>query len=389
MPHLHFGAGYSLDEAAGRYADTIADDPGNAVRARDAFVTESLPFADRLAARYRGRGVGWEDLRQVARLALVKAINKLDPERGSFTAYAALTVRGELRRHFRDTGWDLHVPRHTQEVALELWRVIDEFGQELARPPSRAELSARLRIAPVELEAALSATRAYKVLSLNAPAPRGRGHDDEPTELGDLHGGPDPDLEAVEDRVTLQDLLTRLPAREREILALRFSAEYSQIEIAKAMGISQMHVSRLLSRALTWLRAGMVSDRGTAHRPSLDHIESHPAALPFAVANEGGVVVVRMCGEIDADVAGSLRAALEFYARHAHAGVRIDLLRVPFIDAAGIAALAAAYGTARGRSLDFALVNASSMVTRTLCVAGLGAFVDRRSSSVAPVREPA
>jgi RNA polymerase sigma-B factor len=206
--------------------------------------------------------------------------------------------------------------------------------------------------------------------------------------LGDLHGCPDPDLEAVEDRVTLRILLTRLPAREREILALRYAGEYSQIEIAKAMGISQMHVSRLLSRALTWLRAGMLSDRGIAHRPGLDHIESHPAALPFGVTNEGGVVVVRVRGEIDADVAGSMRAALEFHARHARAGVRVDLLRVPFIDAAGIAALAAAYGVARGRSMDFALVNASSVVTRTLCIAGLGALVDRRSSGMAPVWEP-
>jgi RNA polymerase sigma-B factor len=381
MRNVQVGHNCSLDDAAGRYAGTVADDPANAGGAREAFVTEALPFADRLAARYRGRGVGLDDLRQVARLALVKAIDNLDPERGSFTAYAALTVRGELRRHFRDTGWALHVPRQTQELALELWRVVDDLSHELARAPSRAELSARLGVAPVDLEAALSATRAYNALSLNAPARGGRDHDGDFAEFGDVHGGPDADLEAVDDRITLRELLTRLPAREQEILALRFYGNRSQAEIAEAMGISQMHVSRLLSRALTWLRAAMLSDGVPARWTGVDHDEPDPAALPIVVTNDAGVAVIRMRGEIDADVAGRLRAALEFYARHAHAGIRIDLRLVPFIDAAGIAALAAAYGVTRGRGLTFVLVNASPLVTRTLCVAGLASLVDRHRST--------
>ncbi|MEV0720972.1 sigma factor, partial [Asanoa sp. NPDC050611] len=131
----------SLDEAASRYV-TAGAEPG----ARDAFVLAAMPFADRLANRYRGRGVPLDDLRQVARLALIKAVNQLDLERGSFTAYAVVTVRGELRRHFRNTGWDLHVSRPLQELTVDVWHAVDELTGVLSRTPTRAELANRLGV---------------------------------------------------------------------------------------------------------------------------------------------------------------------------------------------------------------------------------------------------
>src|SRR5687767_2956807 len=123
-----------LDAAAERYAQRVAGHDGAAAgRARAEFVADLVPFADRLASRYRDRGVPYDDLCQVARLAMIKAVDQLDLERGSFTAYAVVTVRGALRRHFRDTAWDAHVPRPVQELALRVWAAADDLNRELCR----------------------------------------------------------------------------------------------------------------------------------------------------------------------------------------------------------------------------------------------------------------
>ncbi|MEV4537508.1 sigma-70 family RNA polymerase sigma factor [Asanoa sp. NPDC049518] len=355
----------SLDEAASRYATTRTE-PG----ARDAFVLAAMPFADRLASRYRGRGVPLDDLRQVARLALIKAVNQLDPERGSFTAYAVTTVRGELRRHFRNTAWDLRVPRPLQELTVDAWKAVDDLTGDLSRAPTRAELAAQLGVGERDVDRALQASNAYTAASLDAPAHDQSGRDGDGPALGGLLGAPDADLESVDDRLTVRRLLAQLPAREQQILALRFYGNRSQTEIAQATGMSQMHVSRLLSRSLTWLREAMLSEVPPVW-PGADN-DAEPETLIHGVTSRAGVAVVALRGEIDADNAGQLREKLGFYCRHAPAGVQVHLGRVPFVDAAAAAALAGSYAIAQRRGVTFELCAASATVSRSLRAAGLG-----------------
>lgn len=358
----------SLDHAAIRYAGVAGDDPSG--QARERFVIEALPIADRVAGRYQGRGAAFDDLRQVARMGLIKAIDNLDPERGSFTAYAVATMRGELRRHFRNTSWDVHVPRATQELTLQMWRAVDDLSRELGRPPNRTELAARLDASPADLEEALRASSAWNARSLNAPA---RHSEDESAELGELLGAVDPDLDGVDDRLTMRTLIAQLPEREQKILALRFYGNLSQMEIAKATGVSQMHVSRLLTRALTWLREAMLSDVPPPW-PGVDS-DAGLVGLVVGVAHQDGAVVVSVRGEIDRDNVDELRRQLDFYCRHARGAVRIDLQRVPFVDAAGFASLAACFGLARRRGVGFGLTNVNATVARGLRAAKLGHLV--------------
>ncbi|MEV0718789.1 sigma-70 family RNA polymerase sigma factor, partial [Asanoa sp. NPDC050611] len=223
-----------------------------------------------------------------------------------------------------------------------------------------------------DVDSALRASDAYTAASLDAPV---RGQDGDAAELGGLLGTPDADLESVDDRLTVRRLLARLPAREQQILALRFYGNRSQTEIAQETGLSQMHVSRLLSRSLTWLREAMLSDVPPAW-PGMDK-EADTDSPVSAVTNRAGVAVVELRGEIDTDNAGQLREALGFYCRHAPTGVEVDLRRVPFVDAAAVAALAAAYDVARRRGVSFALLGSSATVRRSLRVAGLGHLLSR------------
>ena len=357
----------SLDAAAARYARRIAGQDGaEAGEARAEFVTALVPFADRLASRYRDRGVPYDDLCQVARLAMIKAVDQLDPERGSFTAYAVVTVRGALRRHFRDTAWDVHVPRPVQELTLRAWSAADDLNGELSRPPTRAELATRVGVPAPELAAALLAGDAKRARSLNAPAADGV------SEIGDLLGAPDDDLDGVDDRLTVRDLLARVPARERRILVLRFYGNHTQAEIAAATGLSQMHVSRLLSRTLGWLRAAMLGDPPPPWPGPDDRFDDD---LAIEVTHTDGGTVVAVRGEVDADNAERLRAEVTHFCRHAKEAVRVDLRRVPLLDAAGAAALGRAYTVARCRGVDFALVEPTPTVARCLRVAGLAPLV--------------
>ena len=248
-----------LDAAALAYAARIAGlPPERRQEARDDLVRFALPFAGRLARRYRGRGEPLEDLEQVARLGLVNAVDRYDPERGSFTAYAAITIVGEIKRHFRDRTWGVHVPRRLRDLILEVGQATAALTSELSRTPSVAELAARLETPEEEILAALESAAGYSPASLNAPV-----GGESSAEFGDLVGESDTDLESVDDRVTVSGLLGRLPWRERRILAMRFYGNQTQAEIAARFGISQMHVSRLLSRALTWLRQAMLADTPT------------------------------------------------------------------------------------------------------------------------------
>lgn len=228
-----------------------------------------LPLARQLARRYAGRGEPLDDLTQTATVGLIKAIDRFEPDRGSdFVAFAAPTVAGEIRRHFRDRTWQMKVPRRLQELRLAIRDSADGLAQRLGHTPSTGELAADLRVSPDEIVEGRQAGQAYAPLSLEADvSPAG----DTSGKLGDLVGEEDADLAYVELRMTLAPALDRLPDREKRILCLRFYANLTQAEIAARVGISQMHVSRLLSRSLRLLREAITDDR-----PSRPECSSRP-----------------------------------------------------------------------------------------------------------------
>jgi RNA polymerase sigma-B factor len=222
-------------------------DPG----LRDQLIEAHLGLAEYLARRFANRGEPLDDLVQVASLGLVKAVERFDPERGlEFTTFATPTIVGELKRHFRDKGWAVRVPRRVQELHLRVTRVIDDLATELGRSPTVQEIAQRAGTTEDEVVEAIDAGSAYRSASLDA----GRGDDDEsPGLLGQL-GEADPELARAERRAALGPLISGLPEREQVMLYLRFYEGMTQSEIAKRLGISQMHVSRLLSRSLQQLR---------------------------------------------------------------------------------------------------------------------------------------
>jgi len=234
--------------------DLPADSPDRPhVRAR--LIELYLPLAEYLARRFRNRGEPLDDLVQVAGVGLIKSVDGYDPNRGAaFTSYAIPMIVGELKRHFRDKGWDVRVPRRLQELRLELSKVSGELAQQLGRSPTVADLAERVGVSEEEIIEGIESGHAYRALSINAPAGSAAG-EDAAGELGDLLGGADRELEAVDDRESLRPLIARLPVREQRIIAMRFFGNLTQTQIAERLGISQMHVSRLLAHALTFLRS--------------------------------------------------------------------------------------------------------------------------------------
>jgi RNA polymerase sigma-B factor len=221
-------------------------------RVRSRVIELYLPLARHLAGRFRNRGEQQDDLVQVATVGLIKAVDGFDPANGApFVGYAAPTVTGELKRHFRDKCWDIRVPRRIQETRLRINRVTGELAQRLGRSPTVTDLAAELDTDEEHIIEALDAGRAYRTLSLDAPA---SSDADGPTDLSSLLGEPDPDLEQTENREALRPLLARLPEREQRIIALHFFGNRTQSQIATELGLSQMHISRLLSKALQTLR---------------------------------------------------------------------------------------------------------------------------------------
>ncbi|MDT0527890.1 SigB/SigF/SigG family RNA polymerase sigma factor [Micromonospora sp. DSM 115977] len=357
-----------LDAAALAYAARIEGlPPERRQEARDDLVRFALPFAGRLARRYRGRGEPLEDLEQVARLGLVNAVDRYDPERGSFTAYAAITIVGEIKRHFRDRTWGVHVPRRLRDLILEVGQATSALTSELSRAPTVAELAERLETPQEEVLAALESAAGYSPASLNAPV-----GGESSAEFGDLVGESDNALESVDDRVTVSGLLHRLPWRERRILAMRFYGNQTQAEIAARFGISQMHVSRLLSRALTWLRQAMLADapppwqNGTAE-------SSEPAKTRISVRHNGDRVVVEVGGEVDRDGADQLRRAMLEAVTGQPAEVVVDLVGAGGFDAGGIAALMAGREAAARTGVPLRLTRVQPAVRRSLTAAGLAA----------------
>jgi RNA polymerase sigma-B factor len=225
---------------------------GDAI-ARDELVSRFLPLARRLAVRYRRPGEPLEDLMQVASLGLLKAIDRFDEARGvPFASYAAPTIDGELKRYLRDTTWAAHVPQRMRERALEVTRATEHLRRTLGRSPTTDEVARDLDVTVTDVLDAAEAATAYDALSLDSP---GHPHADDAPVWGDLLGAEERRYDLIEYEVTLGPAMRALPARQRAILRLRFAEDMTQAEIAEALGISQMHVSRLLRQALAKLRA--------------------------------------------------------------------------------------------------------------------------------------
>jgi len=220
---------------------------------RDDIVAGQLGLAEYLARRFKNRGEPIEDLVQVALVGLLKAVERFDPERGlEFSTFATPTIVGELKRHFRDKGWAVRVPRRVQELHLRMGTVVNALSQELGRSPTIPEIAERAEVSVDEVLEAMEAGRAYRFTSIDASSneesDRGMG----PTAA--QLGADDLGLEEVEQRMMLSPLIASLPKREQMIVYLRFFRGMTQSEIATRLGISQMHVSRLLARSLVQLR---------------------------------------------------------------------------------------------------------------------------------------
>jgi RNA polymerase sigma-B factor len=333
-------------------------------RLREDLIRGCMPFAGRLARRFSGRGESVEDLEQVARLGLINAVDRYDPGRGSFTAYAMITISGEIKRHFRDRTWGVHVPRRLQDLSLEIGHASVVLSNVLARRPTTAELAAHLRISEDAVVEAMESAAGYTPASLNAPV----GGGPQAGEFGDLFGAVDRDLESVDDRLTVSHLLLRLPARERRMLAMRFYGNSTQSEIAAELGISQMHVSRLLSRSLAWLREAMLTDAP----PRWDGAGDDAPELHVAESVTDDVQTVRVRGEIDRDSAEGLRRRLRRAIMSGmYTGIVVDLSGVALIDAAAVSMLMDTVQAARDTAVDLAITGAQPYVARILAVAGL------------------
>ena len=217
--------------------------------AREELVERFLPLARDLALRYTYADEPFDDLLQVASLGLIKAIDRFDPDRGAkFTSFATPTILGELKRHFRDKGWALHVPRNLQERTLAVNRETETLSKELGRSPKPREVAQALGCSVEEVLEAQQAALSYEAASLDAPTTR---DDEEAAPLVDLMGSEDPAYELVEVRDAIASTWKVLPGVERQVLELRFMHDLTQREIGQRLGYSQMHVSRLLRRALS------------------------------------------------------------------------------------------------------------------------------------------
>ena len=220
-------------------------------RARGELVELHLPLVEHCARRFLNRGEPFEDLVQVGTIGLIKAVDRFDTDRGvEFSTYATPTILGEIKRHFRDKGWAIRVPRRLQELRMSIASVTSELSQQLGRSPTPTEVAERLGIEVEEVMEGLESANAYSTLSLDA----GDNGDDGLGSMLETMGSTDDALDHVEIRESIRPLIEALPPREKQILLLRFFRQMTQSQIAEEVGISQMHVSRLLTRTLAELR---------------------------------------------------------------------------------------------------------------------------------------
>ena len=224
---------------------------------REALAQLHLPLVEYLAKRFKDRGEPLDDLVQVGSVGLLKAIDRFDLDREvEFSTYATPTIVGELKRYFRDKGWAVRVPRRLQELSLRLNKVVAQMTQDLGRTPTIPEIAKNAQLSEEEVLEALESGQAYSTTSLDAPS----GDDEDAPNRVDRIGEDDFRLDNLEYFASLAPLIERLPERERTILYLRFFRGMTQSKIAEEVGISQMHVSRLLNRILEFLRTGMEGD---------------------------------------------------------------------------------------------------------------------------------
>jgi len=234
--------------------------------AREQLVERFLPLARQLARRYQRGGEQLDDLIQVASLGLLKAIDRFDPARETaFSSFAVPTILGELKRHFRDKGWSVRVPRDLQEMAVRVDRMADEMSRELGRAPTPAEIAKRAGVTLEQVLEAREASAAYRAVSLDRPRTE---NDEEGDPYADAFGIEDPGFGLAEDSATVERLMQVLSEREREVLRLRFEEDLTQSEIGQRVGVSQMHVSRLIRQSIARLRDEADGDvKGTQPRP--------------------------------------------------------------------------------------------------------------------------
>jgi RNA polymerase sigma-B factor len=224
------------------------------VAARDGLVALHLPLVEHCARRFRNRGEPFEDLVQVGTIGLIKSIDRFDVDRGvEFSTYATPTIIGEIKRYFRDKGWAIRVPRRLQELRMQIGATTAELTQTLGRSPTPRELAEVIGCSVDDIVEGIESSNAYATLSLDAADD---GSDDGVSML-ELMGLDDEELEQIEIRESIRPLLEALPSREKRILLLRFFRNKTQAEIAAEIGVSQMHVSRLLSRTLEQLRTSL------------------------------------------------------------------------------------------------------------------------------------
>jgi RNA polymerase sigma-B factor len=224
--------------------------------AREQVLVELMPLVRSLAARYAGRGEPLDDLVQVGAVGLIKAVDRFDVTRGvEFTSYGVPTIVGEIRRHFRDRAWAMHVPRRIKELSVRLSRVLDELTTTLGRSPTIAEIAQAAAVDEEDVIDALDASHAYATRSLDAPSAGGDS-------FAEGLAGADPGFDGVDDRWVLSAGLEALDARARRIVELRFFEERTQSQIAAELGISQMHVSRLLRDAMQRMRRSIEAHGG-------------------------------------------------------------------------------------------------------------------------------
>jgi RNA polymerase sigma-B factor len=244
-------------QASAEYFSVLLDrDSSDAARtgARDDLVRLHLPLVEHCARRFRNRGEPFEDLVQVGTIGLIKSVDRFDVDRGvEFSTYATPTIIGEIKRHFRDKGWAIRVPRRLQELRMQIASASAELTQSLGRAPTPSELAEQIGCTVDDVIEGIESSNAYSTLSLDA----GDNSDEGSLGVLDMMGVDDAGIEHVELRESIKPLLERLPAREKNILMLRFFKNLTQSQIAAEVGVSQMHVSRLLTRTLDHLREAL------------------------------------------------------------------------------------------------------------------------------------
>ena len=248
--------GNAINELIGRIHDQRTS-TATRRNLRDRLIWECLPFTERLAHRFYGLGEPMEDLNQVATVALIQAIDRFNPATGTdFAAYATPTIVGALKRHFRDLGWTVRPPRPLQELRLEINRTQSELAHKLNRTPGTADIASHLRVDEGRVREAMTAAEGYRPTSLDAPV----GTDPDASTLIDLLGNDEAGYDAVVHNQALRGLLATLPDREQAIISMRFYGNMNQCDIAERIGISQMHVSRLLTQILTRFRRELTTE---------------------------------------------------------------------------------------------------------------------------------